>query len=96
MNTNPRAALHFTPCLTTRHHVYSHFTRAGKIGAWRFDKRSYSGLPPPRNLQEPPPGMANELVRHLIHSINEASAAIPGWDEYAKTGKAKELWDGVV
>lgn len=34
----------------------------GKIGAWRFDKRSYSGLPPPRNLDQPPSGMKNELV----------------------------------
>jgi hypothetical protein len=33
-------------------------------------------------------------VRHLINVINEASEAIPGWDEYAKTGTAKELWDG--
>jgi len=33
-------------------------------------------------------------VRHLINVINEASEVIPGWNEYAKTGKAKELWDG--
>lgn len=33
-------------------------------------------------------------VRHLINAINEASEVIPGWPEYAKTGKAKELWDG--
>ncbi|KDD75345.1 hypothetical protein H632_c731p1 [Helicosporidium sp. ATCC 50920] len=68
----------------------------GKYGAWRFDKRSYAALPPPRNLGEPPAGMKNELVRHLIHAINEASAAIPGWDQYAKTGKAEQLWDGKV
>jgi hypothetical protein len=132
---------------------------AGKYGEWRFDKRSYAGLPPPRNLGEPPEGMKNELVRHLIHAINEATAKIPGgcggwaggwvgrgaccrggqwmpcagvgrcdapkwsheagesaarmpptaaahcspppppaagWDDYQKTGVAKELWDGVV
>ncbi len=45
----------------------------GKIGAWRFDKRSYSGKPPPRALGEPPVGMKNELVRAprtqiLMHS----------------------------
>ena len=34
----------------------------GKIGAWRFDKRSYAGGPPPRKLGEPPKGMTNELV----------------------------------
>ncbi|KAL4418900.1 hypothetical protein ABPG77_004053, partial [Micractinium sp. CCAP 211/92] len=41
-------------------------------------------------------GMKNELVRHLIHAINEATSVIPGWDDYAKTGVAKQLWDGVV
>jgi len=66
----------------------------GEIGPWRFDKRTYGGLPPPRNLEPPPPKMENNLVRHLINAINEASEVIPGWPEYAKTGKAKELWDG--
>lgn len=66
----------------------------GKYGDWRFDKRTYAGLPPPRNLGEPPAGMANALVRHLIHSINEASGHIPGWDEYAASGVAEQLWDG--
>ena len=33
-------------------------------------------------------------VRHLIRALNEATDAIPGWDEYAKTGKATQLWDG--
>ena len=105
---------------------------AGKIGEWRFDKRSYGGIPPPRNLTEPPKGMKNDLVRQLISAINEATAVIPGvhvggqlasggasgapclldprrpcfqppphptppdWDNYAKTGKAVKLWDGVV
>lgn len=66
----------------------------GKYGEWRFDKRTYSVKPPPRGLGEPPEGMPNELVRHLIHAINEASEAIPGWDEYEKTGHASQLWDG--
>ena len=35
----------------------------GKVGAWRFDKRSYASRPPPRKLGEPPKGMTNELVR---------------------------------
>ena len=35
-------------------------------------------------------------VRHLINAINEASAAIPGWDAYSATGHAQELWDGVL
>lgn len=59
----------------------------GKFGEWRFDKRSYIGTPPPRNLEQPPQGMKNDLVRFLINAINEASAAIPCWDEYVKTGK---------
>ena len=35
----------------------------GKYGEWRFDKRSYSSIPPPRHLGDPPPGISNELVR---------------------------------
>lgn len=68
----------------------------GKYGEWRFDKRSYAGKPPPRNLGEPPTGMKNELVRHLIHAINEATSKIPGWDDYERTGVATQLWDGVL
>ena len=35
-------------------------------------------------------------VRHLISALNEATDAIPGWDEYAKSGRAGKLWDGAV
>lgn len=35
-------------------------------------------------------------VRYLINAINEASAAIPGWDEYSETGIASQLWDGTL
>ena len=66
----------------------------GKYGEWRFDKRTYASLPPPRNLGMPPPGMPNALVRHLVSAINEASSRIPGWDDYAATGVAAQLWDG--
>eukprot|EP00884_Botryococcus_braunii_P021976 jgi/Botrbrau1/8462/Bobra.0237s0079.1 len=66
----------------------------GKFGEWRFDKRTYASRPPPRNLSQPPKNMKNDLVRYLINAINEASAAIPGWDEYAETGHASQLWDG--
>lgn len=58
----------------------------GKIGAWRFDKRTYASRPLPRNLTEPPKGMQNDLVRTLISSFNEATAAIPCWDQYAASG----------
>lgn len=43
----------------------------GKIGAWRFDKRSYMGSAPPRNLSLPPKGVPETVVK-LITSINEA------------------------
>ena len=42
----------------------------GKVGEWRFDKRTYSQMPPPRNLGEPPPGMANNLVRCALHMLS--------------------------
>ena len=42
----------------------------GKMGAWRFDKRSYASQPPPRKLGEPPKGMTNELVRLIFGSRN--------------------------
>ena len=63
----------------------------GKIGAWRYDKRSFSGRPMPRNLDLPPEKMPNELVRFLIKAFNEATDAIPGWDTYAKTGTATQF-----
>jgi hypothetical protein len=60
----------------------------GKYGRWRFDKRTYASKPPPRHLGEPPKGMKNDMVRKLVASVNEATAAIPCWDEYARTGVA--------
>lgn len=54
----------------------------GKVGAWHFDKRDYMGKPIPRNLQPPPKGCKNELTIRLIQSFNEATDAIPCWDEY--------------
>ncbi|KAI7992227.1 Hydroxyproline O-arabinosyltransferase 3 [Camellia lanceoleosa] len=53
----------------------------GKIGEWRFDKRSYlRGPPPPRNLPLPPPGVPESVAR-LVKMVNEATANIPGWDK---------------
>lgn len=68
----------------------------GQYGQWRFDKRSYAERPPPQHLGEPPKGMSNHLVRHLIRAINEATEVIPGWKEYAETGVAVKLWNGTV
>lgn len=35
----------------------------GKIGEWRFDKRSYGDKPPPRKLTLPPQGVPESVVR---------------------------------
>ncbi|RZC83418.1 hypothetical protein C5167_046205 [Papaver somniferum] len=51
----------------------------GKIGEWRFDKRSYLRGPPPKNLPLPPPGVPESVVT-LVKKVNEATANIPGWD----------------
>eukprot|EP00891_Asterochloris_glomerata_P002540 jgi/Astpho2/2540/e_gw1.00048.41.1_t len=68
----------------------------GEYGEWRFDKRNYAGNPPPRNLSLPPASVKSELVQHLIRALNEATDAIPGWDEYAISGKATQLWNGSI
>jgi len=51
---------------------------------WIFNKRDYGSAPPPRNLTPPPKGTTNKVVVKVIELINEATANIPGWDEYAK------------
>ncbi|KAK1292976.1 hypothetical protein QJS10_CPB17g02150 [Acorus calamus] len=51
----------------------------GKIGEWRFDKRSYTIKPPPRNLTMPPPGVPESVVT-LVRMVNEATANIPDWE----------------
>lgn len=35
-------------------------------------------------------------VRKLIDVLNEATSAIPGWDDYAETGIARQLWNGNI
>lgn len=70
----------------------------GVLGEWRFDKRSYADRPPPRGLPPPPPAVAAAAPSavELIEAINEATAAIPGWDAYAESGVAEAWWDGKV
>ncbi len=34
------------------------------------------------------------MVRKLIDAINEATDTIPGWDDYIRTKRAAQLWDG--
>lgn len=38
----------------------------GKIGEWRFDKRAYDHVQPPRNLPLPPPGVSESVVSAII------------------------------
>lgn len=52
----------------------------GKVGEWRFDKRSFPDRPPPRNLTLPPPGVPESVVT-LVKMVNEASANLPRWDD---------------
>ncbi|KAK7385903.1 hypothetical protein VNO78_31853 [Psophocarpus tetragonolobus] len=56
----------------------------GKIGEWRFDKRSYLVGPPPKNLPLPPPGVPESVVR-LVKMVNEATANIPEWDSLSRS-----------
>ncbi|XP_078433446.1 hydroxyproline O-arabinosyltransferase NOD3-like [Wolffia australiana] len=51
----------------------------GKIGEWRFDKRSHLSGPIPRNIPLPPPGVPESVVT-LVKKVNEATANIPNWD----------------
>ncbi|KAJ6794844.1 hydroxyproline O-arabinosyltransferase 1-like [Iris pallida] len=53
----------------------------GRIGEWRFDKRSYDRYPPPRNLSLPPAGVPQSVVT-LVKMVNEATANIPDWEAY--------------
>lgn len=52
----------------------------GKVGEWRFDKRSHLLRAPPRNLSLPPPGVPESVVT-LVKMVNEATANIPDWQE---------------
>ncbi|KAL2322379.1 hypothetical protein Fmac_026758 [Flemingia macrophylla] len=56
----------------------------GKIGEWRFNKRSYLTGPPPKNISLPPPGVPQSVVQ-LVKMINEATANIPKWDSLNRT-----------
>ncbi|KAL0330574.1 UNVERIFIED_CONTAM: Hydroxyproline O-arabinosyltransferase 1 [Sesamum radiatum] len=47
----------------------------GKIGEWRFDKRSYDNIWPPRNLTLPPPGVPESVSVRMQHSAVELSGS---------------------
>eukprot|EP00798_Chlamydomonas_sp_ICE-L_P018627 gene18627-25142_t len=84
-NGKPFLILHYTYGMDYK--LTGEFT-PGKYGEWRYDKRSYGNRPMPRNVSDPPTGMKNDLVRTLIESFNEATDAIPCWDDYQKTHTA--------
>lgn len=54
---------------------------------WLFDKRDYGSRAPPRNLAQPPGNVDCALCRLIITMLNEATDAIPCWDQYVETGK---------
>ncbi|KAL4563569.1 hypothetical protein LXL04_027612 [Taraxacum kok-saghyz] len=76
LETNNRFIIHYT--YGCDYNMKGELTY-GKIGEWRFDKRSHLRGPPPRNISMPPPGVP-ESVRTLVKMVNEATANIPGWD----------------
>jgi hydroxyproline O-arabinosyltransferase len=70
----PFYLLHFTYGMDyTRKGVFT----PGKYGEWRFDKRTYAQLPPPRHLSEPPRGMKNALV--FCRTSERAAVQLPLW-----------------
>jgi hypothetical protein len=77
-------------------HALNGSATPGVVGEWRFDKRTYAAAPPPRGIPAPPPAVAaaSPAAAELIAMINEATDAIPGWDAYAESGVAGEVWDG--
>eukprot|EP00798_Chlamydomonas_sp_ICE-L_P000483 gene483-1889_t len=59
-------------------------TRDEEKSDWTFDKRKLGGVLP-RNVAQPPPGVNNPMVRAMIRYFNEATDAIPCWDDYVST-----------
>jgi hypothetical protein len=53
-------------------HAFTHLSHALQV-VWKFDKRTYGDQPPPRNLDEPPPVVDNDLARLIVAMINEVS-----------------------
>ncbi|KAA8537333.1 hypothetical protein F0562_026980 [Nyssa sinensis] len=76
LETGKRFILHYT--YGCDYNIKGELTY-GKIGEWRFDKRSYLRGPPPKNLSLPPPGVPESVVT-LVKMVNEATANIPRWD----------------
>ena len=52
----------------------------GKVGAWRFDKRRFSGRYPPKTYPPFPPKVP-ELTRKLVDIVMEAANALPDWPD---------------
>eukprot|EP00798_Chlamydomonas_sp_ICE-L_P000569 gene569-1986_t len=77
-----------------------------KVGDWHFDKRQRSQHPINRNWPVIPAKADFPIAKLLIDRFNEATAAIPCWDEYEKShtriatgtdgGKCEEAAGGVL
>ncbi|KAF5956128.1 hypothetical protein HYC85_008984 [Camellia sinensis] len=48
----------------------------GKIGEWRFDKRSYTTAWPPKNLPLPPPGVPESVLLYTTYTIVDSKAKV--------------------
>ncbi|KAG2433123.1 hypothetical protein HYH02_012825 [Chlamydomonas schloesseri] len=84
----PFYLLHLTyPC---RYDKFGNMTDNSTLAVWTFDKREYSVKPPPRNLAMPPEVVHNNLVRLIVGMINEATDALPCWDDYVATSKVNK------
>lgn len=63
----------------------------GEKGAWRFDKRTYGYLPPPRNLQPPPDNVDNNLVSLVRQIKKECSNDLSLGTIYRSTGTYSKI-----
>ncbi|GAX76986.1 hypothetical protein CEUSTIGMA_g4433.t1 [Chlamydomonas eustigma] len=53
-----------------------------KVGSWHFDKREHDPKPIPRGMRYPAVNVNFDLGRELVRSLNEATDAIPCWNQY--------------
>ena len=99
---------HITPGAALLHYTYgcdfalNGTFLPGEKGEWRFDKREWAVTPPTREelraLRDSAPVRVREetgpSTLAIVEMLLEAAEAIPGWDEYAGSGTAREFWDG--
>ncbi|WMV58763.1 hypothetical protein MTR67_052148 [Solanum verrucosum] len=64
----------------------------GKIGDWRFNKRSYIKGPPPKNLSLPPPNIPESVGREELEEIESSGVDI--WERKLELGLSTGGGDG--